>query len=73
MYKAPKKSVEAVKQRAKQMSIDCPDILYYVMDKKRKHAVCHSVEWAVKEKVLNGWHIVCLYRNGIEYNKVKEI
>lgn len=68
MYKTPKKSVEAVKQRAKQMSIDCPNTSYYVMDKKRKQAVCHSVEWMIRERILSGWYIVCKYQNGQEFN-----
>ena len=69
MYQTPKKSIQAVKQRAKQMSIDNHNVPYYVMDKKYKQAVCHSVEWAVKEKILGGWHIVCKYLNGEEFNK----
>lgn len=69
MYIAPKKSTIRVKQEALKLSQQFPDTPYYVMDKKNKRAVCHSVDWAVKEKIMNGWHIVCRYQNGQEFDR----
>lgn len=58
-----KKSVCEACIRAAKQSAEYP-YRYYVMDKPRKKAVVHSVEWAVQQRIRDGWHIVAEYENG---------
>ncbi len=41
-----------------------PDITVYVMDKPRKKAVVSTVDWIVRERILEGYSTVARYRNG---------
>lgn len=59
-----KQSLQDALKRAQAMSEKAPKIIYYVMDKKRKTAAVHSSEWCVKEKILEGWDVVCRFKNG---------
>lgn len=61
-----KKSITEAKAEAIRLSKKNPDSIYYVMDKKREHACCHRFEWVVRQKILDGWHIVTRYKNGVE-------
>lgn len=54
---------------AQLMSSAHPHITYYVMDKRNKTAACHGSEWVVKEKILDGWHTVAKYINGVKITK----
>ena len=62
-----KESVVRVKQEAHKLSEQFPDCPYYVMDKRGKRAVCHSMDWMVRERILSGYHVVCCYKGGVEY------
>ncbi|MGN0398843.1 MAG: hypothetical protein ACI4EO_01830 [Blautia sp.] len=61
-----KKSLEEAMNRAKQMSVEHPDIAYAVMDKKRKRAVVTSCGFVLKERILEGWTMVAKFKNGKE-------
>lgn len=61
-----KKSLEVAISNAEQMSRDHPKIIYYVMDKKGKHAVVHSSVWCYRERILDNYHLVTKYLNGKE-------
>lgn len=58
-----KTSLFRAEQEAKILSEKFPEITYYVLAKKGS-ACCHSIEWAVKEKLLNNYRIECKYKNG---------
>ncbi|MCX4355884.1 MAG: hypothetical protein OSJ43_06620 [Oscillospiraceae bacterium] len=62
-----KESLQAALQKAQSMSAENPELVYYVMDKKRKTAAVHSLYWAVKEKILEGWSVVFRFKNGEKY------
>ncbi len=59
-----KKSLREAMERARQSSLEYPDVRYFVMDKKGKHAVVHSVLWVCRERILEGWYIYCTFING---------
>lgn len=59
-----KKSLVLAMEEAQQMSIKHPGVLYYVMDKPRKRAVVSGSEWIYRERVLEGWHCYCKFRDG---------
>lgn len=59
-----KKSLQEAIQKAQNMSTEHPNITYYVIDKKYKTTVVLSLEFAVREKILSGWHCVCRFKNG---------
>lgn len=59
-----KKSIEEAKTRAKEHSEKHPGDRVVVMDKKYKDAVVSSVEWVIKERILDGWIIVAEFRAG---------
>lgn len=61
-----KKSIEEAKARAKQISLDYPDITVRVMDKPRQRAVVVGVDFMARERVLEGWRTVTTYKNGKE-------
>ena len=61
-----KKRVIEARERAKSMSEQFPDVIYYVMDKPRKHAGVYCSEWSHRELILEGWHTVARYMNGKE-------
>lgn len=58
-----KTSLLRAEQEAKILSEKFPEITYYVLA-KNGNACCHSMEWVVKEKLLNGYQIECKYKNG---------
>lgn len=58
-----KTSLFRAEQEAKILSEKFPETTYFVLTKKG-NACCHSVEWVVKEKLLNGYRIECKYKNG---------
>ena len=60
-----KDSIVKAEQEALRLSLANPNITYYVMDKKRKQAVCSASEWVVRERILDGWYGVCRYKNGV--------
>lgn len=59
-----KKSVLLAIAEAQALSIKFPGVTYWVMDKPRHHAQVYSVEWICRERILQGWHIVCKFKNG---------
>lgn len=59
-----KDSIIIAEQEAKRMSLEHPNTIYYVIDKKRQRACCHASEWIVRNKILEGWYGVCRYVNG---------
>lgn len=61
-----KRSIADACMRAAKLSAEYPDYTYYVMDKPRQKAVVHSVDWAVRQRIREGWYIVAKYENGKE-------
>lgn len=61
---AEKKSLALAMEEARQLSIEHPGVLYRVMDKPRKRAVVSGSEWVYRERVLQGWHCYCKFRDG---------
>lgn len=61
-----KKSVEEAKAQAQKLSAEHPHNTVRVLDKPRKHAVVCASEWAYRERILDGWHVVTAYRAGKE-------
>ena len=61
-----KQSLLEAKKEARELSIKNPNIVYYVIDKKRGKAACHSIEWIVKQRIaFENYFLVCTYRNGV--------
>lgn len=58
-----KTSLFRAEQEAKILSEKFPETTYYVLV-KNGNACCHSIEWAVKEKLLNNYRIGRKYKNG---------
>ena len=61
---AQKKSLLEAVERARELSTAHPQTTYYVMDRPRKRAEVHAVEWIYRELVLEGWHCYCKFRDG---------
>lgn len=61
-----KKSVIEARKRARQISEAHPDLTVRVLDKPRKHAVVNTSEWVYRERTLDGWHVVAVFKNGEE-------
>ncbi|MBQ9603844.1 MAG: hypothetical protein IJR45_00365 [Firmicutes bacterium] len=61
-----KKSLLQATAQATALSTLHPEIIYYVLDKRHKSAAVHTSEWVVKEKILEGWHTVAKYMNGVK-------
>lgn len=51
-------------KRGKRTQFKNRDTVYYVMDKRNKKAVCHSLPMAVRDKILRGYFFTCRYING---------
>ena len=62
-----KKSITEARAEAIRLSKKNPESIYYVMDKKREYAGCHRFDRVVKQKILDGWYIVCRVKNGVIY------
>ena len=61
-------SIANVENEAKQLSITHQNIVYYVITKKNKGALCYSVDWLAMNKIVNqGYRPVCTYFNGKRY------
>lgn len=61
-----KKSLIEAENEAKDMSIKNPNITYYVLDKKKGKAVCLSVDFLIKEKIVfENYYGVCRYKAGV--------
>lgn len=61
-----KQSLFEAEKEAKELSIKNPNIVYYVIDKKRGKAACYSIEWIVRQRIaFENYFPVCTYRNGI--------
>lgn len=61
-----KQSLLEAKKEARELSIKNPNIVYYVIDKKRGKAACHSLECVVRQRIaFENYFLVCTYRNGI--------
>ena len=61
---AQKKSLLEAVERARELSTAHPQTTYYVMDKPRKQAVVSGSEWIYRERILEGWHCYCKFRDG---------
>lgn len=59
-----KKSLREAYYRAVDHSLEHPDILVYVLDKKGKRACVHISEFIVKEKEREGWSVFAVFENG---------
>lgn len=59
-----KKSLVLAMEEAQQLSIKHPGITYKVMDKPRKRAVVTGSDWIYRERVLEGWHCYCEFKDG---------
>lgn len=63
-----KKSRIEAENEAKELSIKNPNIVYYVIDKKRGKSACHSIEWVARQRIaFENYFLVCTYRNGIRH------
>lgn len=63
---ANKKSLQEAMAHAKELSLNHKDVMYYVMDKKGKCAVCVSLPWVVNEYVIAGYGPVTRFKNGAD-------
>lgn len=61
-----KKSIAEAMQRAQQQSAEHPHNTVRVMDKPRKHAVVTASEWVYKERILDGYVTVAVFKDGKE-------
>lgn len=61
-----KKSIAEAMQRAKAHSLEHLGITVRVLDRPRKHAVVCASEWIYKERVLEGWRTVAVFKDGKE-------
>lgn len=61
-----KKSLIEAETQAKNLSIKNPNTTYYVLDKRRGKAVCLSVDFLIKEKIVfENYYGVCRYKAGV--------
>ena len=61
-----KKSIEAARVRAQKFSAMYPNNMVYVFDKKGKKAIISVSDWIWRERILEGWSPVALYKAGKE-------
>ena len=61
-----KKSIAEAMQRAQQQSAEHPGVIVRVMDKPRKHAIVTASEWVYKERILDGYVTVAVFKDGKE-------
>ena len=61
-----KQSLILKKAEAKELSLRNKDTVYYVIDKKHCEALCYSITYFLAEKIKEGYHFVCSYKNGIK-------
>lgn len=64
--KQDKKSLQDALARAKELSENHKDVMYYVLDKKGKFAVCVSVPWVFNQYVRDGYGPVTRFKNGAD-------
>jgi len=62
--RAEKKSLEEAMRRARKVSKEYPEEIIRVMDKKGRKATYTSSNWIYKERVLEGYYTVAVYKNG---------
>lgn len=62
-----KKSLSEAIDKAREISIKFPGIEIVVFDKKGKKANCSASVWVFRERILDGWHIVCRFTGGVKY------
>lgn len=60
-----KKSLVLEKEEARKRSLRY-HIRAYVLDKKGEQAICHTLAWCVKERMLEGWSVVAVFEDGEE-------
>ena len=61
-----KKSLIEAETEAKNLSIKNPNTAYYVLNKRRGRAVCLSVDFLVREKIVfENYYGVCRYKAGV--------
>lgn len=61
-----KKSLIEAEAEAKNLSIKNPNTIYYVLDKRRGKAVCLSIDFLIKEKIVfENYYGVCRYKAGV--------
>lgn len=63
-----KKSLENAKKEALELSSMFPH-LYRVMDKKGEKSICTGLEWVYRERIMEGWRLVAMYRDGQEVKR----
>ena len=62
-----KKSLQEALEEAKMLSIKNPDIIYYVVDKRRCKPKVYSLGWcAVRAVNYDGYHPVATFKNGVK-------
>lgn len=62
-----KKSLQEAMEEAKKLSIKNPDIIYYVVDKRRCKPKVYSLEWCAVQAVnYEGYHPVATFKNGVQ-------
>lgn len=60
-----KKSVAEARRKAKEYS-EKHGGRFHVLDRKGRHAVCLSLHSAIRDLLLAGWSVVCVYEHGEE-------
>ena len=63
-YPINEDAARRAKEEARKLSVEHPGILYRVIDKPRKRACVTGSEWIYRERVLEGWHTCCEFRDG---------
>lgn len=62
-----KKSLQEKMEEAKMLSIKNPDVIYYVVDKKRCKPKVYSLGWCAVQAVnYEGYHPVATFKNGVQ-------
>ena len=59
-----KKSLQKAIEQAIQMSVEHPNMKYWVMDKPKQQSFITASEWVYNEHILHGWHTHSIYKAG---------
>ena len=59
-----KKSLAEALERGLCFSLEHMGVTVWVMDRPRKQAIISSVDWVMQQRILEGWHVEAVFKNG---------
>lgn len=63
-----KKELIEIEKEAKELSLNNPNVTYYIIDKKYGKPKCYSISWLAMQKINNEkYYPVCTYKNGVRH------